>query len=326
MPAPLARRSVLAAALASALAALGGRALAADKPLRVILPVGAGSGVDTIVRAVGPSLSRALGGQTVVIENLPGAGGITGTSAIVQAAPDGSTIGIVSNNHAVNPSVFRKMPYDSLADITPISVVGATPFVLVVNPTKLPAKNAKELQALLKAKPGGYNYASSGNGTIIHLAGAMFVDAAEVNVLHIPYKGVGPMVADLIGGQVDFGVVALPAVQGHLKSGALRAIGVMGKSRVASLPELPTIAEQGFPEVDVAGWFAVVGPKGLPAAEVKRLHEAVVAAFATPEAVQAMARQENIISPSTPEAAVQFFRSEQERYARLVKKANIAPE
>jgi len=261
-----------------------------------------------------------------VIENLPGAGGITGTSAIVQAAPDGSTIGVVSNNHAVNPSVFKKMPYDSLADITPISVVGATPFVLVVNPTKLPAKNAKELQALLKAKPGGYNYASSGNGTIIHLGGAMFVDAADVNVLHIPYKGVGPMVADLIGGQVDFGVVALPAVQGHLKSGALRAIGIMGKSRVASLPELPTIAEQGFPEVDVAGWFAVVGPKGLPAAEVKRLHEAVVAAFAMPEAVQAMARQENIIAPSTPEAAVQFFRNEQERYARLVKKANIAPE
>jgi len=326
MTAPLARRSVLAAALASALAAVGGGALAADKPLRVILPVGPGSGVDTIVRAVGPSLSKALGGQAVVIENLPGAGGITGTSAIVQAAPDGSTIGVVSNNHAVNPSVFKKMPYDSLADITPISVVGATPFVLVVNPTKLPARNAKELQALLKAKPGGYNYASSGNGTIIHLGGAMFVDAADVNVLHIPYKGVGPMVADLIGGQVDFGVVALPAVQGHLKSGALRAIGIMGKSRVASLPELPTIAEQGFPEVDVAGWFAVVGPKGLPAAEVKRLHEAVVAAFAMPEAVQAMARQENIIAPSTPEAAVQFFRNEQERYARLVKKANIAPE
>jgi len=326
MTAPLARRSVLAAALASALAAVGGGALAADKPLRVILPVGPGSGVDTIVRAVGPSLSKALGGQAVVIENLPGAGGITGTSAIVQAAPDGSTIGVVSNNHAVNPSVFKKMPYDSLADITPISVVGATPFVLVVNPTKLPAKNAKELQALLKAKPGGYNYASSGNGTIIHLGGAMFVDAADVNVLHIPYKSVGPMVADLIGGQVDFGVVALPAVQGHLKSGALRAIGIMGKSRVASLPELPTIAEQGFPEVDVAGWFAVVGPKGLPAAEVKRLHEAVVAAFAMPEAVQAMARQENIIAPSTPEAAVQFFRNEQERYARLVKKANIAPE
>ena len=235
-----------------------------------------------------------------MIENLPGAGGITGTTAIVQAAPDGSTIGVVSNNHAVNPSVFKKLPYDSLKDITPISVVGATPFVLVVNPTKVPAKNAKELQALLKAKPGGYNYASSGNGTIIHLAGEMFVDAADVKVMHIPYKGTGPMVADLIGGQVDLGVVALPAVQGHLKSGALRAIGIMGKSRVASLPDLPTIAEQGFPEVDVAGWFAVVGPAKLPPAEVKRLHDAVVAAFAMPEAAQAMARQENVISPVDP--------------------------
>ena len=315
------RRSVLVAALA--LAAGSGAALASDKPMRVILPIGAGSGVDGIVRAAGPSLTKALGGQPVVIENLPGAGGITGTTAIVQAAPDGSTIGVVSNNHAVNPSVYKKLPYDSLKDITPISVVGATPFVLVVNPARLPAKNAKELQALLKARPGGYNYASSGNGTIIHLAGEMFVDAADVKVMHIPYKGTGPMVADLIGGQVDLGVVALPAVQGHLKSGALRAIGIMGKSRVASLPELPTIAEQGFPDVDAAGWFAVVGPAKLPPAEVKRLHAAVVAAFAMPETVQAMARQENVISPSTPEAAVQFFRSEQERYARLVQKANI---
>ena len=325
MPATrLARRSVLVAALALAFGSAA--ALAADKPLRVILPIGAGSGVDGIVRAVGPSLTKALGGQPVVIENLPGAGGITGTSAIVQAPADGSAVGVVSNNHAVNPSVYKKLPYDSLKDITPISVIGATPFVLVVNPTKLPAKNAKELQALLKAKPGGYNYASSGNGTIIHLAGEMFVDAADVKVMHIPYKGTGPMVADLIGGQVDLGVVALPAVQGHLKSGALRAIGIMGKSRVASMPELPTIAEQGFPDVDVAGWFAVVGPKGLPPAEVKRIHEAVVAAFAMPEAAQAMARQEIVISPSTPEAAVQFFRSEQERYARLVKKANIVLE
>ena len=318
------RRSLVAAALALAFGS--GAAFAADKPMRVILPVGAGSGVDGIVRAVGPSLTRALGGQPVVIENLPGAGGITGTTAIVQAAPDGSTIGVVSNNHSVNPSVFKKLPYDSLKDITPISVIGATPFVLVVNPSKVPAKNANELQALLKAKPGGYTYASSGNGTIIHLAGEMFVDAADVKVLHIPYKGVGPMIADLIGGQVDLGVVALPVVQGHLTSGALRAIGVMGKSRVASLPDLPTIAEQGFPDVDVAGWFAVVGPAKLPPAEVKRLHDAVVAAFAMPEAAQAMAKQENIINPSTPEAAVQFFRSEQERYARLVKKANITLE
>jgi tripartite-type tricarboxylate transporter receptor subunit TctC len=201
-------------------------------------------------------------------------------------------------------------------------VVGETPFVLVVNP-KVPAKNAKELQALLKAKPDGYNYASSGNGTIIHLAGAMFMDAAGVDVRHIPYKGVGPMVADIIGGQVEMGIVALPAVQGQLKSGQLRAIGVMGKSRVPSLPDLPTIAEQGFPTVDVGGWFAVVGPAKMPPTEVKRLHAAIVAAFNTPETKEAMAKQENIIKPMTPEASAQYFKSEQERYAKLVKKANI---
>jgi tripartite-type tricarboxylate transporter receptor subunit TctC len=296
------------------------------RPMRVILPVSAGSGVDTIMRAAAPALSKALGGQAVVIENLPGAGGITGTAAIVKAAPDGQTIGVVSNNHAVNPSVYKKMPYDSLADITPISVLGSTPLMLVVNPSRLPAKNAKELQALLMAKPDGYNYASSGNGTIIHLAGEMFVEAAGVKVHHIPYKGVAPMLADMIGGQVDFGVVALPAVQAYLKSGQLRAIGAMGTARVASLPDLPTIAEQGFPEVDVAGWFAVIGPARMPVLEVKRIHEAVVTAFATPELQEAMTKQENVINPTTPEAAAEFFKTEQERYARLIKKANIVLE
>jgi tripartite-type tricarboxylate transporter receptor subunit TctC len=292
-------------------------------PLRVILPVGPGSGVDTIVRAAQGALSKALGGQAVVIENLPGAGGITGTQALVKAAPDGSTVGVVSNNHSVNPSVFKKMPYDSINDLTPISVIGGSPFVLVVNPKSVPARNAKELQAFLKAKPGAYNYASSGNGTIIHLAGEMFVDAAGVEIKHIPYKGMGPMLADVIGGQVEMGVAAVAAVQGHLKSGALRPIGVMGTQRVPSLPDVPTIAEQGFPEVDVAGWFAVVGPAKLPPAQVKRLHDAFVAAFADPEVKAAMARQDNQINPSTPEAALAFFKSEQERYARLVKKADI---
>jgi tripartite-type tricarboxylate transporter receptor subunit TctC len=317
------RPALLVFAAAVACSALAPAHAADRPPMRVILPVSAGSGVDTIVRAAAPALTKELGGQAVVIENLPGAGGITGTSALVKAAPDGNTIAFVSNNHAVNPSVYKKMPYDSLADITPISVVGSTPFVLVVNPTKLPAKNANELVALLKASPGAYNLASSGNGTIIHLAGEMFDEAAGVDAKHIPYKGVGPMLADLIGGQVDFGVVAVPAVQGHLKNGALRAIGVMGTTRVPSLADVPTLTEQGF-DVDVAGWFAVIGPPKLPAAEVKRLHDAVVAAFAEPDVRAAMARQENIISPTTPEAAARILRSEQERYARLVRKANIS--
>jgi tripartite-type tricarboxylate transporter receptor subunit TctC len=309
--------------VAGAMLSLAAGVHAQTAPLRVVLPVGAGSGVDTIMRAAQNELSKALGGQTIIIENLPGAGGITGTTAIVKAAPDGNTIGVVSNNHAVNPSVFKKLPYDSINDLTPISVIGSTPFVLVVNPGKVPAKNAKELQAFLKAKPGAYNYASSGNGTIIHLAGEMFIDAAGVDVKHIPYKGVGPQIADLIGGQVELGVVALPAVQAHLKSGALRAIGVMGKSRVASMPDLPTIAEQGFPDVDVAGWFAVVGPAKLPAAQVTRLHDAFVTAFASADVKASMTKQENVIAPTTPEAALQFFKTEQERYARLAKKADI---
>ncbi len=325
------QRRGLAAFMASSLVvgaiglAVSSAARAADvgKPLRVILPISAGSGVDTIMRAAAPALSKALGGQPVVIENLPGAGGITGTVTLVKAAPDGNTIAAVSNNHVVNPSVFAKMPFDAIADITPISVVGATPFVLVVNPAKVPAKDAKELQAMLKAKPDTYNYASSGNGTIIQLAGAMFMEAAGVNVRHIPYKGTGPMVADIIGGQVEMGVVAVPAVQGYLKSGTLRAIGVMGKSRAPGLPDVPTMAEQGFPEVDVAGWFAVIAPARLPPAEVKRLHAAVVAAFAMPETAEAMTRQGNVVNPMTPEASAQFFRTELDRYARIVKKANI---
>ena len=302
-----------------------GTAGAQTQPLRVILPVGAGSGVDGIVRSAQNELSKALGGQPVVIENLPGAGGITGTQALVKAAPDGNTIGVLSNNHAVNPSVFKKLPYDSVADITPISVVGSTPFVVVVNP-KVPAKNAKELQAVLKAKPGDYNYASSGNGTVIHLAGEMFIDALGVQITHVPYKGVGPQVADLIGGQVQLGVVAVPAAQAHIKSGALRAIGVMGKSRVPTLPDVPTVAEQGFPEVDIAGWFMVAGPKGLPADKVKKLHDAFVTAFNTPDVKAAMARQDNAIAPTTPEAALAFLKSEEERYTKLVKKADIKVE
>lgn len=315
------RRTLLTLA-ALALSSTCVLAQGSSQPLRVILPVSAGSGVDTIIRAAQNGLSKALG-QALVIENLPGAGGITGTQAIVKAAPDGNTIGVVSNNHAVNPSVFKNMPYDGIQDLTPISVVGATPFVLVVNPNKVPARNAKELQAFLQARPGQTNFASSGNGTIIHLAGEMFVDAAQVDTRHIPYKGMGPMITDLIGGQVEWGVAALPAVQGHLKSGALRAIGVMGPQRVASLPDLPTIAEQGFPDVDVGGWFAVVAPARLPPAQVQRIHAAVVAAFGDPEVKAAMARQENIINPTSPEAALQFLKTEQARYARLVQKANV---
>ena len=297
-------------------------AQSADKVVRFILPVGAGSGVDTIVRAASVALGKALG-HPVVIENQPGAGGIVGTAALVKSAPDGMTLSVVSNNHVIYPSVYKSVPFDPIADITPITIIGSTPMVLVVNPAKLPATNVKELVALLKAKPDAYNYASSGNGTILHLAAQMFLDEAQVKAKHIPYKGVGPMVADLIGGQVDMGVLALPAIQAHLKSGALRAIGVGGNVRTPAAPDVPTIAEQGLPNYNMEGWFAVVGPARLPAAEVKRIQAAVVAAYAAPEVKEAMAKQGNTINPGSPEAAAQYFRSELVKYAQLVKKAGV---
>ena len=325
---PMSRRTMLglgaSAAALAAFPAFPTFAQGSDKPIRFILPISAGSGVDNIVRAASVALGKAFG-QPVVIENMPGAGGITGTAAIVKAAPDGLTLGMVSNNHVINPSVFKKMPFDAIADITPISVVGATPLVLMVNP-KLPAKNVKELVALLRAKPEGYNYASSGNGTIIHLAGEMFMDEAGVKARHIPYKGTGPMVTDMMAGQVEIGVVALPAVQQHIRSGALRAIGVCGPARSPAAPDIPTIAEQGLPNYAVEGWFAVIGPPKMQAADVKRVHDAVVAAYTSAEVREAMDTQGNVIKPTSSEEAASYFRTEAARYAALVKKANVVLE
>ncbi len=310
--------------------ALGGAALATsgaasaqmgDKPVKFILPVATASGVDTITRAASPALSKALG-HPVIIENQPGAGGIVGTAALVKSPPDGMTLSIVSNNHVIYPSVYKTLPFDPIADITPIAIVGSTPIVLVVNP-KVPAKNMQELVALLKAKPGELNYGSSGNGTILHLAAAMFLDEAGATAKHIPYKGVGPMLTDVIGGQVEFATAALPSVQQHLKSGALRAIGVGAAQRVAAAPEIPTMAEQGMPGYLVEGWFAVIGPAKLPPADVSRIHAAIGNAFASPDVRETMAKQGNTINVTTTEAAGQFFRSELAKYAKLVKKAGV---
>lgn len=311
---------------AACLAGLGSAQAADLQPLKVIIPASAGSGQDTIIRAVAPSLSAALGGRSVVVENLAGAGGITGAAALTRAAPDGNTIAMISNNHVVNPSVYKKMPFDTVNDFTPIGLVGSTPFVLVVNPGKVPAKNAKELQALLKSKPGGFNYASSGNGTIIHLAGAMVVDAMDANVVHIPYKGMGNMVTDLLGGQVEMGVISVPVALQHLKSGSLRAIGITSKSRIGSLPDVPTMAEQGFPQVDVSGWFAFIGPAKMAPDVTAKLHDGILKAFAMPEAKEAMAKQENVLHPMSSADTLKFFRAEVDRYAQLVKKADVKVE
>ncbi len=304
---------------------LGDVALAqSDKPVKFILPVSAGSGVDGIARAASNQLAKALG-QGVVIENQPGAGGVVGTAAMIKSAPDGQTLSMVSNNHVIYPSVLKSVPFDPVADITPITIIGATPMVLVVNP-KVPAKTLQEFAALLKASPGKYNYASSGNGTILHLAAEMFKDVSGTFSTHIPYRGFGPMLQDIISGQVDWGVGALPAVAGQVKAGNLRALCVSSPARIAAAPEIPTSAEGGFPKYLVEGWFAAVGPKGLTADQVKRLHAAFVAAFATAEVKESMAKQGNTISITSPEVALAHFKTELVKYAALVKKAGVVPQ
>lgn len=293
-----------------------------DRPIKFILPVGVGSGVDTITRSVGPALSAALG-HTVVVENQPGAGGIVGTSALVRSAPDGYTLSMLSNNHVIFPSVYKSLPFDPLTDITPISMVGMTPFLIVANPKQIAAGNLKELTALLSAEPGRYNYASSGNGTILHLAAEMYVQQAGVKARHIPYKGVGPMMADLIGGQVDFGVLSLPSVLPQIKSGALKALAACGGERMAALPDLPTAREQGLENYEIGGWFAAVGPAKLPAADVRRIYDALGRAFNSPEVKQAMAAQNTRILLMPPDQTAAYFRSEMAKYAVVVRGAGL---
>jgi tripartite-type tricarboxylate transporter receptor subunit TctC len=314
------RRRMLSTLAATASAAAL-PALAQDKSIRFILPNATGSGVDAITRAVQPALAKALG-NPVIVDNQPGAGGIVGLQALARSPADGFAFSVVSNNVVIFPSVFKTLPFDMPGDFTPIAVVGYTPIVLVVN-AKVPASNSKEFIALLKSKGGDMTFASGGNGTILHLASEMFLDEAGAKARHIPYKGVGPMITDLIGGQVDFATAALPSVQAHLKSGALKAIGVATAQRVPAAPEIPTFVEQGLPNYVVEAWFAVIGPKGLPAAEVQRVHAAVTSAFADAGVKESMAKMGNVINVQPADKAMPFFRSEMAKYAQLVKKAGV---
>ena len=307
------------AALFSATVAL------AQQPVRFVLPNAAGSGVDAITRAAQPAFAKAFGAP-VVVENQTGAGGVIGLQTLARSAPDGNTLAVVSNNVVIFPSVLKSLPFDMPGDFTPIAKLGATPMVLVVNPSKIQATSHKELSALLKAKPDAYNYASSGNGTILHLAVELYLDAAGLKTRHIPYKGVGPMVSDLLGGQVDFAAAALPSVQGHIASGKLRAIGVFPPQRTPAAPSIPAFAEQGLTNFEVEAWFAVIGPKGMSAATVKKVHDAVVAAFNDAAVKEAMAKQGNTIRVTSTEQAQAEFRSERDKYAALVKKVGLEPQ
>ncbi len=319
------RQALIGGASLAAVLGLPGIASAQSGTVKFILPNATGSGVDAITRTAQAALGKALNAN-VVVDNQPGAGGVVGLQALARSAPDGNTLSVVSNNVVIFPSVLKSLPFDMPGDFTPIAVVGATPMVLVVNPAKVAATNSKEFIALLKSKPGQLNFASGGNGTILHLATELFLDEVGATAKHIPYKGVGPMVTDLIGGQVEFGTAALPSVQAHIKSGALRAIGMLAAQRTPAAPEVPTFMEQGLSNFVVEAWFAVIGPKGMSPAAVKKAHDAVVAAFADPAVKEAMAKQGNTIAISSSEQAQAAFRRELVKYAALVKKVGLEPQ
>jgi tripartite-type tricarboxylate transporter receptor subunit TctC len=296
-----------------------------DKPMHIIVPNAAGSSADSLARSIGTPLSKALG-QPVIIENLPGAGGITGTVQLVRAPKDGSTIGIVTNNHVVNPSIYKSLPYDTLKDITPISVIGTSPFVLVVHPS-VAAKDVRELIALARAKPGELNYGSSGNGTILHLAAEAFKsEAGGLDIKHIPYKGTAQLTTDLLGGQIQMAILGVTGVAAHIKAGRLRAIGISTKARSALMPEVPTIAEQGLPRYDIGGWIAMIAPAGVSKAVVARLYADAEGVLGNKEVRESLVAQGMTPLGTTPEATAQLFKAEMERYAKIVKDSGATVE
>ncbi|MGV3654533.1 MAG: tripartite tricarboxylate transporter substrate binding protein [Noviherbaspirillum sp.] len=318
MKANFEKRRAIAAALAAALT-LPVLPAAAQSTVRMIVPNAPGSSVDALVRTIANPMGKEMG-LPVVVENLPGAGGVTGTTQLVRAPKDGLTLGMVSNNHVVNPSIYKSMPFDSITDITPISVIGGSPFVLVAHPS-VPAKDVKELVALAKAQPGQLNYGSSGNGTILHLAGEAFKSEAGVDIRHVPYRGTGGLTTDLLGGQIQLAVLGVTGAAPHIKSGKLRAIGVTTATRSAILPEVPTIAEQGLPGYKMEGWIALIAPAGLPQGMANKIYSQAKAAIASKEVQEAFAAQGFTAIGSTPEASAQFFQAEMERYAKLVKQS-----
>jgi tripartite-type tricarboxylate transporter receptor subunit TctC len=243
----------------------------------------------------------------------------------VKAPKDGSTIGIISINHVVNPSVYKSMPFDSLKDITPIMIVGATPFVLVAHPS-VSAKNIPELIALAKAKPGILNYGSSGNGTILHLAGQMLVSEGNIDIQHVPYRSTGQLMTDLLGGQVQLAFVSTSVAAQHIKAKSLSALGVTTTRRSTYLPDVATIAEQGLANYELQGWFAVIGPAGMAASDVARIHAAFKEAVETPQVHQALEQQGYTFLLFSPEESAKYMAAETMKMNKLVVAAGVKPD
>ena len=293
-----------------------------NRPIRIIVAAGTGTVGDMVARLLAIHMGKGLG-QGMAVENIPAAGGVTGTQQLVRAPKDGYTLAVLSNNHAINPSIYKNLPYDSLADIGPISTIGSTPLVLVANPN-LPFKDLKELLAAARSKPGDLTYGSAGNGTVLHLAGVLLTSEGKVDIKHVPYKASGQMVTDVLGGQIDMVFLGVASAAPQIEAGKLRAIGVTTLQRSNIMPNVPTLAEQGLPNYNFDGWLALAGPAGLPRPVVDRLNAELKAALALKEVQETMAKMGVMTVTSSPEAAAQFFKTELDKHSQLAKRGGAS--
>ncbi len=317
----LGRRAVLALSFLSLGVAMPpALAQGADRALRLIVPNQAGSGVDAVARAMTDSMAKSFG-RSVIVENVPGSGGMIGTQQIVRAPKDGSVLGLVSSNHVINPFIYKQVPFDAINDVTPISVIASSAVVLVVNPDSVKAKTTREFIAELKANPKKFSYGSAGNGTVLHLAAEYFNSEAGVNILHVPYKGTGAMTTDIIGGQVNFGMLPLVVAAPHIKSGRLRAIAVTTAKRNSAYTEIPTLAESGLPGFEFESWIAVIGPAGMPAPVVADAYRRIKETVANKEIQDSFLAQGFTLTATPPEQTHPFFETELEKHRKLVKRS-----
>jgi tripartite-type tricarboxylate transporter receptor subunit TctC len=324
------RSSTLARVAATAalglLAGAGALAQAAwpTKPITLVVTYPPGGGADAMARLIAPKLGEALG-QNVVVENRPGAGGQIGASHVAKAVADGHTLMLDASSFAVNPALYPKLPYDSVKAFRPIGVIAQFPNVVLVN-AQFPARSVAELGTLARARKDAVAYASSGNGSAQHLAGAMFEAAAKVDMAHIPYKGGGPALNDVIGGQVPLFFGNLASTLQHVQSGKLRALAVTSSRRSAMLPDVPTLAEAGLPGAEIYEWNAVFAPAGTPEPVVQKLNAALQKAIDSPDVKARITQLGGESQRTTPETAQQFIRAQMSLWAGVIKERNITVE
>lgn len=316
--------AALAASLSVPSAAHGQAAAFPSKPLRLIVPVAPGGGIDLVARAVAPRLAEELG-QVVIVENRAGNAMVTGTAAVAKAAPDGHTLGVNNTNLAAIAALRQSLPYDTLRDLAPISLLATQPSVVVVHPS-MPVKTMGELVKLAKARPNQLTYGSGGIGTSIHLAAALIGVSAGIEMLHVPYKGAGPVLADLVGGHLQVAVPTLGSALPFVSTGRLRALGVTTAQRLAALPQVPTVAESGLRGYEYTTWYGLTAPGGTPAHVVAALHAAVARTIADPGVSAGLVRQELQPMTNTPAEFATFLKAEVDKWARVVRLAKIPVE